>query len=180
ASSCAPLRLVTTSQSYPRASTGSSPSGTTRISSQKTASCPSDSTRAASSSRVTSTRTRQLHPERNRVVARVPLDPRSVLRRDERRQCRPVVMRGDGSEAAAAHGRDDCAFRLHALAGLGIVRGRHEVLVARPNLERERTLAGFGQHRLGPKAVPDLAPEPAPVEPPRCEHQPVEAPPATP
>ena len=49
-------------------------------------------------------------------------------------------MRGDGSEAAAAHGRDDCAFRLHALAGLGIVRGRHQMLVARPNLERERTL----------------------------------------
>src|SRR3954452_8978664 len=176
ASSCAPLRLVTTSQSYARAATGSSPSGSTRISSQKTASCPSDSTRPTSSSRVTSTRIHQLRPERRGVVARVPLDPRSILRRDEARQRRSVVMCRDRSEAAAADGRHDCTLRFDALASLGVVRGRDELLVAGAHLQRERALARLRQHRLWLEPMPDLAAEPEAVEPARGEHDRIEAP----
>src|SRR6476620_5119728 len=165
ASSCAPLRLVTTSQSYARASTGSSPSGSMRISSQKTASCPSDSTRATNYSRVTSTRTRQLLSERGRIGAGAPLYPRSVRRRDEARQRRSGVMRRDRSEAAAADRRHERTFRLHAPACLGIVRGRDELLVAGAHLQRERALTRLGQHRLGLEPMPDLTVEPESVEP---------------
>src|SRR5437899_4955353 len=155
ASSCAPLRLVTTSQSYERASTGSSPSGSTRINSHTTASWPSDSTRSTSSSRVTSTRIRQLHPERRRVVARAPLDPRSVLRRDETRERRTVVVRRHGSEAAPADSGHDCTLGLHSSPGIGVVGGLPELLLPAPDLECEGALSRLRQHHVGREPLPD-------------------------
>src|SRR5436305_6998175 len=174
ASSCTPLRLVTTSQSYARASTGSSPSGSTRINSQRTASCPSASTRATSSSRVTSTRIHQLHSERRRVVACASLDPRPVLRRDEPGQDQAVVVRRDWSKAATADSSHDRALGLHPPARLRVVGRGHEMLVARPHLKGEGTLARLGQHLPRLEAVPDFVAEPEPVEPARGEHDRVE------
>src|SRR5579862_1298908 len=147
-SSCAPLRLVTTSQSKALASTGSSPSGSTRISSLKTASCPSASTRATSSSRVTSTRIHQLRAEHRRVVARVPLDPGPVLRRHQAGARRAVMVRGNRSEAAAADGGHYRALGLDAHTRLAVVHSLYEPLVARPHLQRECALARLGKHRL--------------------------------
>ena len=53
-------------------------------------------------------------------------------------------MRGDRRKATATHGRDDCAFRFHTVPRLTIVGGRDQMLVAGPNLERERALAPSG------------------------------------
>src|SRR6266576_6936108 len=85
-------------------------------------------------------------------------------------------MRRDRSQAAAAGRRHDRAFRLHALARLGIVRGRNELLVAGAHLQRERALARLGQHRLGLEPMPDLAAEPEPVEPARGKYDRIEPP----
>src|SRR6476469_1314908 len=97
---------------------------------------PSDSTRATSSSRVTSTRTHQLRSERSRVFARASLDPRSVLRRYEPREGRAVVVRCDGSEATPTDRRHDRALGLDPFPGLWVVGGAHELLVPRPHLDR--------------------------------------------
>ena len=131
-----------------------------RISSQRTASCPSASTRATTP-RLTrdeySHLTPQLRAERRRVVARCAA--RSTIRPPPRRapsaSCRRGARRpGRGSRRRP---RDDRALRLDARPRLGIVRGRDELLVARPHLQRERALARLGQHRLRLEAVADLA-----------------------
>src|SRR3954468_15184000 len=119
---------------------GSSPSGSKRISSQRTASWPSASTRAARSSRGTTTLIRELEPERVRVDTGAALDPRAVLGRDERRQRRAVVMRGHRRKTASFDGCNDGTFRLDATARLRVVGTRDELLLAGTHLERERAL----------------------------------------
>src|SRR5207302_6899264 len=87
----------------------------------------------------------ELEPERDRVVAASPLDPRAVLRRDERDERRAVVMGGDWCETAAADGGDGGALGFHAAARLRVVGRGDEMLLARANLQRERSLRGFRQ-----------------------------------
>src|SRR5438477_10945585 len=114
---------------------------------QSTTSCPSSSIRRTSSSacargRVTITRisrTRyereQLAAERDGIVAGAALDPRAVLVCDERGERLTVVVRGDGSEAAAADRRNARALRLDAPARLRIVGRGDEMLHAGPHLQ---------------------------------------------
>src|SRR5207248_8938302 len=102
----------------------------------RTAVWPSASTRAATSSRVTTIRIRKLTPELGRVVALDPLDPRSVLGGDEAGERRSVVMRRDRREASPADGGDDLTLRFDASARLLVVGRADEVLFARPHLQR--------------------------------------------
>src|SRR4051812_7831665 len=145
-----------------------------RISSHSTASWPSASTRAATSSRVTATLICKLASERNRIVARAVLDPRPVVGRDQRPQRRAVVMRGNGGETAPFDDTDDGALGLDAPARLGVVDVRDELFLARTNLERECALRGFRQHHVPVEPQSDLVREPEPVETAGSEHDRIE------
>src|SRR5579864_3593172 len=118
------------------------------MSSQTTTSCPSASSRETRSLRVTTIRIREFPPERGRVGAAAPLDPRAVLGGDEPGQRRPVVVRGHGSEAAAADRCDDGALRLDAAARVLVIGGRDEMRLALAHLEGECALACLGKHLL--------------------------------
>ncbi len=74
----------------------------------------------------------QLLPERARVVARPPLDPAAVLVGDEPDEHGAVVVRGDGRQTPTADRGHARPFRLHPPAGLRIVCGGDELLLARP------------------------------------------------
>src|ERR671924_1442618 len=85
-------------------------------------------------------------------------------------------MGRDRRQAAAPDRRYASSLSLDAAVGLGVVGGGDELLLSDPNLERERTLARFGQNLTGIEAMPDLITEPEPVEAAGGEHDGVEAP----
>ena len=87
---------------------------------------------------------------------RAPLEPRPVLVGHERRQRRAVVVRGDRREAAASDQRRAAALGLDTTARLGVVGDRDELLLARPDLERERALSRLGHELLRIETQPDL------------------------
>src|SRR5215216_7400884 len=78
-------------------------------------------------------------------------------------------------EAAPADRGDARSLGFDAPARLRVIRVRDTVLLPRSNLQRERTLAGFGEHLLGVEAPVDLVGEPEPVETARSEDDSVEA-----
>ena len=84
------------------------------------------------------------------VAARAPLDPGAVLVGDERGQRRAVVVRGHGSEAAAADERDAAALGLDAPSRLRVVRRRDQLLLAGAHLQ-----ARASPGRLRAAARPD-------------------------
>ena len=75
-----------------------------------------------------------------------------------------VVVRGNGRETAAADSCHACTLRSHPAPRLGVVRRGDELLLAFANLERERALAGFGEHFRRLETVADLDLETQPVE----------------
>ena len=107
----------------------------------------------------------QLAGDGLRVAADTALEPGAVLVGDERRQRHAVVMSRHRREAPAADQRDTAALGLDAAPGLGVVGCAHELLLSRPNLERERTLTGLRQQLVGLEAPSDLLLETKPVEP---------------
>ena len=85
-------------------------------------------------------------------------------------------MGSDGRKAAAAdHGHAD-TLGLDPAARLGVVGSGDELLLADPNLDRERALAGLREHFAGLEPEADLGSEAEPVEPAGGEHDGVESP----
>src|SRR5881396_1523862 len=85
-------------------------------------------------------------------------------------------MRRDRSEAAATDSGDAGPLGGHTAAGLGIVHGRRELLLACPHLERDGALTGLRDDLLRIEPMTDLGAEAEPVEPGRSEHDSVEPP----
>src|SRR4249920_4037385 len=84
-------------------------------------------------------------------------------------------MGRDRSEAASADRGHAGALELDPARRLRVGRRRHEVLLTAPDLERERTLAGFREDFVRLEAVADLAPEAEPIEAAGREHDRVQA-----
>src|SRR5689334_25334445 len=85
-------------------------------------------------------------------------------------------MGRDGREATAAdHGHAD-TLGLDAPTRLRVVAPGDELLLADPDLDRERALAGLGEHFAGLEPEADLGSEAEPVEPAGGEHDGVESP----
>ena len=83
-------------------------------------------------------------------------------------------MSSNRSEAAASDERDTTPLRLDPAARLFVVRARDELLLAGPNLERERSLTRLRKQLVRIEPVTDLTPEPESVEPAGRKHHGVE------
>src|SRR5205085_7116713 len=88
----------------------------------------------------------------------------------------PVVMRGDRSEAATAHRGHARTLGLDPPPRLLVVRRRDQLLLAGPDLKRERSLTGLGQDLGRLEAVADLGRQPESLETARGQHDRVEPP----
>src|SRR5215218_10712353 len=117
----------------------------------------------------------ELRGERGGIVAGAALEPRAILGRDERGQRRPVVVRRNRREAAAADDRDAGSLRFDASTCFGVVGVRNPLLFARPHLQCQCALAGLRKQLLRLEAATDLSAEPEPVEAAGGEHDGVEA-----
>jgi len=106
---------------------------------------------------------RELPGQLGGVLAASPLEPRAVLRGDERGQLLAVVVRGNRCEATAADREDTCSLRLDTAARLRVIAGRDELFLTGANLQGECALSGLRQQLVRVEAAPDLVPEPEPV-----------------
>jgi hypothetical protein len=79
-----------------------------------------------------------------RIVTASPLEPRAVFRGNESGQLLAVVVRGDRRQATAADRKDTGALGLDAAPRLRVIGGTDQPRLARPDLQRERALAGLG------------------------------------
>ena len=102
----------------------------------------------------------ELGGERLGVGPGAALDPGTVLGRDQGRQDGPVVVRGDGCEAAAADQGDAATLGVDPRMRLGVVDPRDELLLTRADLERESALPRLRQHHGGVDPEPDFGVEP--------------------
>jgi hypothetical protein len=118
----------------------------------------------------------ELPSELGRVAAAPPLQPASVLGRDQSGQLLTVVVRGDRRQTTAADCGDTGAFGLDAAASLGMIGVGNELFVTGSNLQGKRALSGFRQQFLRLEAQADLAVEAEPVESAGGKYDSVEAP----
>jgi hypothetical protein len=79
-------------------------------------------------------------------------------------------MSRDGREAATSDRSDAGALELDSARRLHVVRSGHELLLAEPNLERQRALPRLRKDLVRLESVPDLVRKAEPVEPARSEH----------
>src|ERR1700747_2537746 len=118
------------------------------MSSQITVSCPSAARRSATSLRVTTIRIGERAAESLGVVADDAPGPRAVLGSDEADEHLAVVVGRDGGEATPTDHGDDGALGLDASARLLVVGRRDEVLLARADLQRNRSLGSLAPDLL--------------------------------
>ena len=111
----------------------------------------------------------QLGGQRGRIVAAAPLDPAPSSAATSAVSVEPSWYAATGARQpppiANTHARSASTRR----ARLRVVDRRDELLLADTHLQRQRALARLGQQLLRLEALPDLVPEPEPVEPARRE-----------